>query len=150
MKQHREWYTTEVLTAQLYLDCQDIPKCAPALHGAEAGARRYVRVLQLLGEHPLDRVRQAVEDCRRAHVISAEAIIQKTHTLAACEAPARRSSPPAVESITVSQVHVPLPDLSLFNQLLGSPTCRDDVHNQAFNTCADDTSSESQNAQFFA
>ena len=34
-------------------------------HGAMAGARRFVRVLQLLGEHPLARVRQAVEACRR-------------------------------------------------------------------------------------
>ena len=33
-------------------------------HGTEAGARRFVRVLQLLGEHPLDRVRQAVEACQ--------------------------------------------------------------------------------------
>jgi hypothetical protein len=134
-----------------------LPACFPALrieleqhHGAEAGARRYVRVLQLLGEHPLERVRQAVEDCRRAQVISAEAIIQKTHTLAASEAQAHRSSPSTVESIAVSQVHVPLPDLSLFNQLLGSPTCRNDVHNEALSTCTDDTSLESQNAQFFA
>ncbi len=134
-----------------------LPACFAALrtdleqhHGAEGGARRFVRVLQLLGEHPLDRVRQAVEDCRLRSLISAEAIIQRTHTLAACEAPAHRLSPLAVESITVSQVHVPLPDLSLFNQLLGSPTCRDDANNQAFSTCADDTASESQNAQFFA
>ena len=52
-------------------------------HGPAAGVRRYVRVLQLLGEHPLERVRQAVEDCRRARVISAEAIIQRTRTLSA-------------------------------------------------------------------
>ena len=35
-----------------------------ALHGTLAGDRRFVRVLQLLGEHPLERVRQAVEACR--------------------------------------------------------------------------------------
>ena len=28
-----------------------------------AGARRFVRVLQLLGEHPLARVRRAIEAC---------------------------------------------------------------------------------------
>jgi transposase len=134
-----------------------LPACFAALraeleqhHGAEAGARRFVRVLQLLGEHPMERVGQAVEDCRRAHVISADAVIQKTHTLAAAEALARRSSASAVESITVSQVHVPLPDLSLFNQLMGSRTCQDDCHTEAFSTCADDTSPESPNAQFFA
>jgi len=109
-----------------------------------------VRVLQLLREHPLERVGQAVEDCRRAHVISADAVIQKTHTLAAAEALTRGSSVSALESIIVSQVHVPLPDLSVFNQLLGSPTCRDDCHTEAFSTCADDTAPESPNAQFFA
>jgi len=119
-------------------------------HGREAGARRYVRVLQLLGEHPLERVRQAVEDCQRAGVISAEAIIQKTRTQAASNPQARPSSPSPVESIMVSQVHVPLPDLSLFNQLLGSATRRDDVHDEAFSARADDASPEKQNAQFFA
>jgi transposase len=134
-----------------------LPACFFALrtdleqnHGAQAGARRYIRILQLLGEHPLERVRQAVEDCRRARVISAEAIIQKTRTLAASDAQARPASLSAVESIMVSQVQVPLPDLSLFNQLLGSPTCRDDVHEEAFSTGADDGSPERHNAQFFA
>ena len=119
-------------------------------HGPAAGVRRYVRVLQLLGEHPLERVRQAVEDCRRARVISADAIIQRTRTLAASNPQMRPSSPSAIESIMVSQVHVPLPDLSLFNQLLGSSTCRDDVHDEAFSACADDASPERQSAQFFA
>ena len=134
-----------------------LPACFVALradleqnHGAQAGARRYIKVLQLLGEHPLERVRQAVEDCRRARVISAEAIIQRTRTLAASDAQARPAPLSAVESIVVSQVHVPLPDLSLFNQLLGSPTCRDDVHQEAFSSDADDASSERHNAQFFA
>ncbi len=119
-------------------------------HGPAAGVRRYVRVLQLLGEHPLERVRHAIEDCRRARVISAEAIIQKTRTLAASIPQANPSSLSAVESIIVSQVHVPLPDLSLFNQLLGSSTRHDNVQGEAFSTCADDASSERRNAQFFA
>ena len=34
-------------------------------HGARAGVRQYIRVLQLLAEHPLERVRQAVEVCVR-------------------------------------------------------------------------------------
>src|SRR6185437_15310138 len=47
-------------------------------HGEPGGSRRFVRVLQLLGEHPLTRVRQAVEECRREHLDSAEAVIQRT------------------------------------------------------------------------
>jgi len=119
-------------------------------HGSGAGVRRYVRVLQLLGEHPLERVREAVEECRRARVISAEAIIQRTRTLAASHTPGSASSPSVVESIMVSQVHVPLPDLSRFNQLLGDPTCRDDAPDKTFSARAVDGSPERQNAPFFA
>lgn len=43
-------------------------------HGSEVGARRFVRVLQLLGEHPLDRVRPSrslsarpLGECRSGH-----------------------------------------------------------------------------------
>ena len=50
------------------------------------GSRRFVRVLQLLGEHPLSRVSQAIEACRREHLHSAEAVIQRTRSLAAIEA----------------------------------------------------------------
>ena len=93
-------------------------------HGAVAGARRYVRVLQLLVDHPMTRVRQAIETCRREQLISAEAVIQQTLTLAAREAQPRRSPPWTTELTTTPQVHVPLPDLSCFNQLLDSSACR--------------------------
>ena len=82
---------------------------------------RFVRVLQLLPDHPLARVRQAVEACRREQLISAEAVIQRTHTLAAFESQARRSPPWTTELHTVPQVQVPLPDLSRFNHLLDEP-----------------------------
>jgi hypothetical protein len=134
-----------------------LPVCFPALrtdleqhYGAEAAARRYVRVLQLLGEHPLERVRRAVEDCRRAQVISAEAIVQKTRSLAVSEQRAGASSRSTVDSITVSQAHVPLPDLSLFNQLLGNRVSADDVHDEAGHTPIDDGCLESQSTMFFA
>lgn len=95
-------------------------------HGEVAGARRYVRVLQLLGEHPLTRVRQAVEACRIEHLISAEAVIQRTHSLAAIESRLRDPSPSTSESPAAARVHVPLPDLRRFDQLLGDPGNRDD------------------------
>src|SRR3954471_12111420 len=53
-------------------------RAAPeGLHGALAGARRFARILQLLGEHPPTRVRQAAEGCRREHLISADAVVQR-------------------------------------------------------------------------
>ena len=62
-------------------------------YGSMAGSRRFVRVLQLLGEHPLTRVSEAVEVCRREHLYSAKAVIQRTRSLAAIEAadPRRRA-----------------------------------------------------------
>lgn len=119
------------------------------LYGAEAGARRYVRVLQLLAEHPRERVRQAVDDCRRTQTISAEAVIQRTRTLAALAAYAADSPPSEVESITVSQVHVPLPDLMLFNQLLNNSVQQDHPADQPASSPGDDTFVESQCTRCF-
>ncbi len=116
-------------------------------HGAMAGARRFVRVLQLLPDHPLARVRQAVEACRREQLISAEAVIQRTLTFAAIESQARRSPPLTTELITVPQVQVPLPDLSRFNQLLGEPGGCDGPGGEGF--VAAETACESQVTVFF-
>jgi transposase len=111
-------------------------------HGAMAGARRFVRVLQLLPDHPLARVRQAVEACRRERLISAEAVIERTLTLAAIESQARRSPPLTMEIITLPQVQVPLPDLSRFNHLLGEPGGCDGPDGEAF--AATEAARESQ------
>ena len=90
-------------------------------HGATAGSRQFARVLQLLGEHPLTRVSQAVEACRREHLFSAEAVIQRTRTLAAIAAATCGGSPMPSEELTAPRVEVPLPDLSRFNLLLNGP-----------------------------
>src|SRR5271166_5838667 len=82
--------------APVYRDWK-LPACFDELraelekhHGAVAGARRFVKVLQLLVDHPMARVRQAIEACRHEQLLSAEAVIQRTHTLAACEMQPRR------------------------------------------------------------
>ena len=54
--------------------------------GTPAGARQFIRVLQLLAEHPQSRVERAIAACRAGHAVSAEAIVQRTRTLAAAEA----------------------------------------------------------------
>ena len=73
-----------------------------AHHGAEAGARRFVRVLQLLSEHPLDRVQRAVEACQRDHLTSAEAVIARTRGFAAAESRTRPSAPAASDTAGAS------------------------------------------------
>jgi transposase len=89
-------------------------------HGTGAGARQYARVLQLLTEHPLTRLSTAIETCIREQLDTAEAVIRRTRAVAAIEA-AKRPGPQApAESSPSAQVDVPPPDLSRFNQLLGS------------------------------
>jgi hypothetical protein len=90
-------------------------------HGAAAGSRRFARVLQLLGEHPMTRVSRAIEACQRDHLWSAEAVIQRTRSLAAIEATTRGGAATAADAPPGPQVHVPRPDLSRFDQLLSGP-----------------------------
>jgi transposase len=89
------------------------------IHGPTPGTRRYVRVLQLLAEHPLARVRQAVEECIGEHIIDAETVIQRTRRRAAIAAPTWAAAPELSASAAAAGVQVPLPDLSRFDQLLG-------------------------------
>jgi transposase len=97
------------------------------LHGAMNGSRRFVRVLQLLGEHPMSRVSQAIDACLRDHLQSADAVIQRTRSLAAIEAAKHEAPATPCEPPTAAWIDVPLPDLSRFNQLLSCPTAEGPV-----------------------
>lgn len=90
------------------------------IHGNMPGSRRFTQVLQLLGEHPMSRVSQAIEACRRDQLHSAEAVIQRTRSLAAIEASKRHKDVDS-ETPAVPRVDVPLPDLKRFDQLLSVP-----------------------------
>lgn len=92
-----------------------------ARHGAPAGARQYVRVLQLLAEHPLERVRQAVEACLRAGELHAERIASAVGRLAE----GGGGGGPAPEATPLDQYQVPRPDLGRYNQLLTQGDCQD-------------------------
>ena len=135
----------------------DLPACFNAfraalegLHGAEAGARRFVRVLQLLAEHPLERVRRAVETCQRDHVTSAEAVVERARSFAALESRTRPSAPTPSDTIAASGVHVPLPDLSRFNQLLSSGATPEDSPVDSFASRVDAAPPESPSNVVFA
>ena len=69
----------------------------------------------------MSRVSRAIEACQRDHLYSAEAVIQRTQSLAAIEATNRDAAAIAAEAATAPQVDVPLPDLGRFNQLLSGP-----------------------------
>lgn len=92
-------------------------------HGIPAGARHYIRVLQLLAEHPLERVQQAVESCLASATFQAERIIALVQRSASVPSLANDSSealtPPCQsEQTPLCQYQVAQPDLSRFDQLL--------------------------------
>src|SRR5205823_5821846 len=94
-------------------------------HGARAGARQYIRVLQLLAEHPLVRVQQAVESCLRQDQLQAERIILVVQRAAAPSEPAPVTPPCHSQGTPLCQYEVPRPDLGHFDQLLSQGDSED-------------------------
>jgi transposase len=82
-------------------------------HGLTAGARQYIRVLQLLAEHPLVRVQQAVEACTSPEQAQAERIAALVQRLAE-----RDTAVPLSLGTATPEIQVPRPDLGQFDQLL--------------------------------
>jgi transposase len=81
-------------------------------HGRTAGARQYIRVLQLLAVHPLARVQQAVEACKPEDV-------QAERIAALVERLANKDTAVAVPLGTATEaIQVPRPDLGRFDELL--------------------------------
>ena len=84
-------------------------------HGAHAGSRQYIRVLQLMAEHPQARVQQAIEYCRTRNLLDSEVIRSQADRLALRHVGATQADASAALAI---QIQVPRADLSRFNQLL--------------------------------
>lgn len=82
-------------------------------HGKSAGARQYIRVLQLLAEHPLKRVQQVVEACQGPEQAQAERIAAAVQRLADRDSETAESLGTAEEAM-----QVPRPDLRRFDELL--------------------------------
>ena len=95
-----------------------------------AGSRRFVQVLQLMGEHPLIRVRRAVEECASANLINAGAVIERVGSLAAIESFSADSALPRAAAPRAAEVQIPVPDLSQFDQLLFGRAGRDDSNRE--------------------
>ena len=91
-------------------------------HGAAGGARQFVRVLQLLSEHPVERVQQAMAQSQPA--CDADSIIRRTQQLArhehALNHPSVTEASASKGGEASSHVQVPLPELGQFNQLLST------------------------------
>lgn len=101
-------------------------------HGRLPGARQYIRVLQLLVNHPVARVCQAVQQCQSEGVTTAERVSFR------CERLAERQTPLASRRVTESLnehelvvhslpvVHVPLPNFQKFDSFLSQGGDNDD------------------------
>jgi transposase len=95
-------------------------------HGKSAGARDYIRVLQLLADHPVERVELALVGSRLGSGYSVAAIVQSVRRLAERSAkPSNHADCRPFDSAAladcqpiVNAVRVPLPNLRLFDQLL--------------------------------
>ena len=98
----------------------ELRKSLERQHGARRGAKQYIRVLELLQEHPIDTVQRVIERSRTESGFDVEAILQRVRRrvqdTSAVAAPLATEQQPAV----VRAVQVPLPDLAQFNQFLSS------------------------------
>jgi hypothetical protein len=81
-------------------------------HG-KAAQRQFARVLQLLGEHPMQRVQAVIETCLAKGEIDAERIIAQVRRQATLD----HSAPP-FEAIPLCQYQVPRPELNRYDLLL--------------------------------
>jgi len=95
----------------------ELRKQLEGLHGESIGVRQYIRVLQLLAEHSMDRVHRAIEAVQFEDGVHADRVRHRTERLAAQEM--RREG---LDDIDIpddfGQVEVPLPDLRKFDQFL--------------------------------
>jgi hypothetical protein len=99
-------------------------------HGARTGVRHYIRVLQLLVSHPVERIARAIEKCHGRQCLTAEIIDAKARALAAGSAQPAPSTlagdevTASTDSIfdldVVRRVTVPPVDLRRFDQLLNA------------------------------
>jgi len=93
-----------------------------AEHGSFAGARHFVRVLQLLAKHPLKRVCRAIDQCRTARCLAVDLIRQKTEQLQFDEL--KHCSSVSLSTVWVNgsspAVRVPRPNLRCFDRLLST------------------------------
>jgi transposase len=110
-------------------------------HGKVGGGRRFVTILQLMLEHPATRVTEAIEECQRAQLISVEAVVRRTRVLAAL-AVSSNPAVPEIDTASLGQVHVPLPDLGRFDWLLNDRDDHSDSSYVSLNMMSGDQATE--------
>lgn len=130
-------YLTTLVRKPAYLDHTEVfrtwqlPSCFEQLrmdlesqHGPRVGARQYVRVLQLLAEHPVERIEQAIQRCCSPDGQRVESIVRQAERLrqSCWDEPQSLIEGPDV----VRSVQVPRPDLNRFDLLLSPGEAHDE------------------------
>ncbi len=107
----------------------DVRRRLEQRHGEHAGARQYIRVLQLLAEHPLGRVQRVLVQCHGEERLNADWIIRRVERI-------RTTEPPTAIDLSdrpeTAAVKVPAPTLNHFNQLLSTRISGDRNHDQNY------------------
>jgi transposase len=95
--------------------------------GLRTGVRHYIRVLQLLAEHPLQRVQQAVERSLARQQPQADRVSALVQSLAQTNQPSSEVTAECQSEVTpLCQYQVPRPDLGRFDQLLSQGEDQDE------------------------
>jgi hypothetical protein len=111
--------------------------------GLRTGTRHFIRVLQLLAQHPLARVERAIVLCQARGIADAAAIADQVQRLAhATPLMSDNDLSPSDNALSphaapLAAVRVPPPDLSQFNRLL-SPRSQGDHTDDPANPAAVD------------
>lgn len=93
--------------------------------GSQSGTRQYIRILQLLPEHPVERVVRALELSRGARGYDVEAVLGNARRLAnQSDIYMSQKSLDSVAVVPAVQVH--MPNLRLFDQLLTGTEVNDE------------------------
>lgn len=121
-------------------------------HGPRTGVRQYVRVLQLLSEHPLQRVQQAIEQLRGSAGAEADRIIDRVQRSSRAARQQVRSDQidfiqEGLARPEVLSVQVPCPGLSHFDQFLTSSRSGDQYHESEKRPATHVTTEQSQTAE---
>jgi transposase len=102
-----------------------------AKHGARPGARAYIRVLQRLAEHPVERIQQAIERTLPREGPQVDRILQRTEHLRRRQAESALRLDPSHLPPAAPHVEVPPPDLRRFNLLLSQGDSFDECQSHA-------------------
>jgi transposase len=118
-------------------DRWELPACFDQLRsafeerdGPEAGARQYVRILQLLAEYPVKVVQEAIVQCQAKTTIHADHIIATVRRIGDCRTTSGQDQARDVTSGDVGTI--PIPKLDHFDLLL--PHRQGDLHDDGQRT----------------